>query len=185
MVWFKRLTNTRLTIIKLPPKPISNNKGSELSSIQESNNIMDSRAYADRRELGWRTVFYGFLFSRRRETRRTSEGEAIFTDYHHPWLFFLATSIMVLSALDAVFTLRLLDLGAIELNPVMDAVINKGVVTFALTKMSLTSFGILSLVYMAKSTFMERFRTGGILTIFFVFYAVLICYEFVALISII
>jgi hypothetical protein len=116
-------------------------------------------------------VFYGFLLSRRRDTRRTSEGEAIFTDYHHPWLFFLATGIMVLSAMDAVFTLRLLDLGAIEL--------------FALTKMFLTSFGILALVFLAKSMFMERFRTGAILTIFFIFYASLVCYEFVSLISII
>lgn len=146
---------------------------------------MDDRADIDRRTFTWRTVFYGFLRSRRRDTRRNHEGEAIFTDYHHPWLFFLATGIMVLSGLDAVFTLRLLDLGAIELNPIMDAVIGKGTMTFALTKMLLTSFGILALVFMARSMFMERFRTGAILTIFFVFYAALVCYEFVSLISII
>jgi hypothetical protein len=146
---------------------------------------METRTDSDRRELTWRTVFYGFLYSRRRDTRRTSEGEAIFTDYHHPWLFFLAISIMVLSGMDAVFTLQLLDLGAIELNPVMNAVIGKGPVTFALTKMFLTSFGILALVFLARSRFMERFRTGVILTLFFVFYAVLVCYEFVSLISIV
>ena len=121
-------------------------------------------------------MFYGFLLSRRRDTRRTSEGEAIFTDYHHPWLFFLATGIMVLSGLDAALTLQLLDRGAIELNPVMDAVIGRGVFTFALTKMSLTSIGILALVYLARSRFMERFRTGVILTVFFVIYAALVCY---------
>ena len=130
-------------------------------------------------------MFYGFLLSRRRDTRRTSEGEAIFTDYHHPWLFFLATGIMVLSGLDAALTLQLLDRGAIELNPVMDAVIGRGVFTFALTKMSLTSIGILALVYLARSRFMERFRTGVILTVFFVIYAALVCYEFVTLVSIV
>ena len=92
---------------------------------------------------------------------------------------------MLLSGLDAVFTLQLLELGAIELNPVMDAVIGKGTMTFALTKMFLTSFGILALVFLSRSMFMERFRTGMILTVFFVFYAVLVCYEFVSLITII
>jgi hypothetical protein len=51
--------------------------------------------------------------------------------------------------------------------------------------MFLTSFGILALVFLARSRFMERFRTGVILTLFFVFYAVLVCYEFVSLISIV
>ena len=154
-----------------------------MTSYEGISDIVENREYSDRRTLTWRTVFYGFLLSRRRNTRRTSEGEAIFTDYHHPWLFFLATSIMVLSAMDAVFTLRLLDLGAIELNPVMAAVIGEGTLLFALTKMFLTSFGILALVFLSRSTFMERFRTGGILTLFFVFYATLVCYEFVSLMS--
>jgi hypothetical protein len=51
--------------------------------------------------------------------------------------------------------------------------------------MFLTSFGILALVFLAKSMFMERFRTGAILTVFFIFYASLVCYEFVSLMSVI
>ena len=156
-----------------------------MSGLEGTEEISNNRADADRRSFSWRTVVFGFLLSRRRESRRTSEGEALFTDYHHPWLFFLATGIMVLSVMDAIFTLRLLDLGAIELNPVMAAVIGQGTVTFALTKMLLTSFGILALVFLAKSRFIERFRTSAILTVFFIFYAVLVCYEFVSLMRII
>ena len=178
----KETDEDALTIIKLPQKP---KKGRELSSFETFDDNMEARTDLDRRTLSWRTVLYGFLYSRRRDSRRTSEGEAIFTDYHHPWLFFLAISIMMLSVMDAVFTLQLLDRGAIELNPVMDAVIGKGTAVFALTKMLLTSFGILALVFLARSMFMERFRTGAILTAFFVFYAVLVCYEFVSLISIV
>ena len=48
-----------------------------------------------------------------------TEDEPLFTDYHHPWLFFLATGIMLLSCFDAFFTLQLLDRGAVEINPVM------------------------------------------------------------------
>jgi hypothetical protein len=155
-----------------------------LSSYEATENATQCRTDADRRSFTWRTVFYGFLRSRRRVTRRTAEGEAMFTDYHHPWLFFLAIGIMVLSGMDAFFTLQLLDRGAIELNPVMDAVIGQGITTFAITKMLLTSFGILALVFMARSRFMERFRTSVILTVFFVFYSILVCYEFVSLIKI-
>ena len=63
----------------------------------------------------------------------------------------------------------------------MAAVIDQGTVTFAVTKMLLTSIGILALVFLAKSTFLRRFRTGLILTFFFNGYAILVCYEFVFL----
>ena len=142
-----------------------------------------SRLTGDRRGFGWRTVIFGFLRSRRRDTRRSSENESIFTDWHHPWLFFLATGTMLLSCTDAFFTLQLLDRGAVEINPVMDAVIGQSTLLFATTKVALTGFGILVLVFLSKARFMDRFRTGLILTVFFSFYACLVCYEFVVLLS--
>jgi len=152
-----------------------------LSTVEGIEETINNRTDPDRRNLTWRTVVHGYVRSRRRSTRRTSESEPRFTDYHHPWLFFLATGIMVMSCLDAIFTLQLLDRGAIELNPVMAAVIDHGTVTFAVSKMLLTSIGILALVFLAKSTFLRRFRTGLILTFFFNGYAILVCYEFVFL----
>ena len=90
---------------------------------------------------------------------------------------------MILSCTDAFFTLQLLQRGAIEMNPIMDAVIGKSTVMFAVTKLSLTAFGILVLVFLSRARFMDRFRTGLILTVFFSFYACLVCYEFVYLLS--
>ena len=116
-------------------------------------------------------------------TRREDEVEPTFTDWHHPWLFFLAVGIMLMSGLDAFFTLQLLDLGAIEINPVMATVIGQSALSFAVSKMLLTGFGILSLVFLAKSRFFNRMRTGLLLTFFFSVYAVLICYEFVNLMN--
>lgn len=143
--------------------------------------LEDNRTATDRRQFTWRTVFYGFLRSRRRHTRRQNEAEPLFTDYHHPWLFFLATSTMVLSFADAVFTLALIERGAVELNPVMAVAISKGTQAFAMLKMLMTSFGILSLVFLARCMFIRRIRTGMLLTVFFSFYAVLVCYEFLFL----
>ena len=157
-------------------------QGVKLSSLEGTDNTIENRSQSDRRDFSWRTVIFGFLRSRRRDKRRVSEVEPLFTDYHHPWLFFLATGIMLLSCLDAFFTLQLLDRGAVEINPIMAAIIGKSTFTFALTKMLLTSVGILALVFLARSMFMKRIRTGLILTVFFSCYAVLVCYEFVYLI---
>jgi len=143
----------------------------------------ENRNEADRRNFSWRTVQSGFLRSRRRDIRRVTEEEPLFTDWHHPWLFFLATGIMLFSAMDAFMTLQLLDRGAIEINPMMAAVIGKSTLTFAVTKMALTGVCVLALVFLSRARFLNRIRTGLVLTMFFSFYAILVCYEFVLLIQ--
>ena len=143
----------------------------------------DNRTLGDRRALSWRTVAFGFLRSRRRETRRASDAEPTFTDWHHPWLFFLATGIMLMSSLDAFLTIQLIERGAYEANPVMAHVMNRGIAPFAAIKMLLTGFGILALVFLSRARFVNRIRAGTFLTAFFSLYASLICYEFVSLLA--
>lgn len=141
----------------------------------------DSRRCGDRRSFGWRTVYWGFLRSRRQGVRRTADGDVVFIDRHHPWLFFLAVGTMMLSVADAFLTLRLLERGMIEANPVMAALLGKGTAAFAAAKMLMTAFGVLTLVYLARTRFLDRLRTGVFLTIFFSGYACLVCYEIVSL----
>jgi hypothetical protein len=86
-----------------------------------------------------------------------------------------------MSCIDAFMTLQLLERGMYEANPVMAAVLGQGATTFAVTKMLMTGTSILILVFLAKSRFLNRFRTGLMLTVFFSIYACLICYEFVHL----
>jgi hypothetical protein len=124
---------------------------------------------------------FGFLRSRRRSARRSEEGEVLFLDWHHPWLFFLATGTMLLSVTDAFMTLQLLDLGMIEANPIMARVLEHGTAAFVASKLALTAFGILTLVYLAKALFLNRIRTGLFLTAFFSGYACLVCYQIVQL----
>jgi hypothetical protein len=158
-------------------------RGIGLGSLEDFDELDETRFVMDRRVFSWRTVLLGFFRSRRRDTRRMDEDEPLFTDWHHPWLFVLSVGIMLMSAFDAFFTLQLLELGAIEINPIMAAVIGDSAVAFAVSKMLLTGFGILSLVYLSRIHFLDRIRTGLILTLFFSGYAVLICYEFVNLIN--
>ena len=149
--------------------------------MEISEAIVDQRLTADRRQFGWRTVFFGFTRSRRHAVRREVDDEVLFLDWHHPWLFFLAVGTMIFSCLDAFMTLQLLDRGMYEANPVMAAILSQGTTAFAVSKMVLTGVGIMMLVFMAKARFMNRIRTGLFLTAFFTFYACLICYEFVHL----
>ena len=149
--------------------------------MKVSRAVCDKRAETERRDVTWRTVFFGFTRSRRRAHRRVVDDDVVFLDWHHPWLFFLATGTMLLSVADAFLTLQLIDLGMIEVNPVMNAVMAHSTMLFTSTKLGMTAFGILVLVFLAKSKFLNRFRTGAFLTVFFSFYACLVCYELVNL----
>lgn len=143
--------------------------------------VTDVRSDDDRRLFSWRTVVFGFLRSRRLTNRRTMDDDVVFLDWHHPWLFFLATGTMLLSCADAFLTLQLLDRGMMETNPFMEAVLSQGTMLFTSTKLAMTGFGILVLVFLAKARFLNRFRTGILLTIFFSCYSCLVCYELVSL----
>lgn len=151
------------------------------AQLQVSRAIADQRALADRRTFGWRTVVYGFTRSRRRDVRRVADSEVLFLDWHHPWLFFLSVGIMLMSCLDAFMTLELIQRGMVEVNPVMAAMLGQGTAAFAASKMAMTGTSILTLVFLAKARFLNRFRAGVFLTFFFSAYACLVCYEFVSL----
>lgn len=143
--------------------------------------VANQRARVDRRRTSWRTVFFGFMRSRRHLQRRGDDGEILFLDWHHPWLFFLSVGTMLLSCADAFMTLQLLQLGMVEVNPFMAAILEQGDGSFAATKLAMTGMGILMLVFLAKARFMNRVRAGLFLTVFFSFYSCLVCYEFVYL----
>ncbi len=149
--------------------------------MEVSRAVAENRAKAERREFTWRTVFFGFTRSRRHAHRRVVDDDVVFLDWHHPWLFFLATGTMLLSCADAFLTLQLIDRGMIEANPVMQAVMAHSTMLFASTKLAMTALGILVLVFLAKLQFLNRFRTGIFLTFFFSVYACLVCYELVNL----
>jgi hypothetical protein len=142
---------------------------------------IDERASDERRRFSWKTVLFGFTLSRRHAHRREIDNAVIFLDWHHPWLFFLSIGTMLLSCADAFLTLQLLEKGMIEANPVMQAALNQGTAIFISLKLSMTAFGIFVLVFVAKAQFLNRFRTGLFLTMFFSAYACLVCYELVNL----
>lgn len=153
--------------------------------MSTSESIYERRAYQTRRVLTWRTALYGFLRSNRRESRRAEEVDGLFADWHHPWLFFLALGIMVLSCVDAFMTLQLIERGMVEVNPVMAMALGQSAATFAVSKIILTGVSILIMVFLARTYFMQVMRTGLLLTFFFSVYCCLVCYQFVNLLLVI
>ena len=88
---------------------------------------------------------------------------------------------MLLSCVDAFMTLQLLDRGMVEANPVMAAMLDQGVARFLASKLAMTGTGILILVFLARTYFMNLLRTELLLTVFFSAYCCLVCYQFVHL----
>jgi hypothetical protein len=115
--------------------------------------------------------------------RRDGDPEAVFVDWHHPWIFFLAVGTMVLSSADAFLTLQLIERGMFEANPIMAAALNQGTAFFAASKTLMTGVSILILVFLANARFLNKFRTGLFLTGFFSLYACLVCYELMSLMN--
>ncbi len=150
----------------------------------ELSRAISGKRAADRRSLSWRTAVFGFARSRRLSLRRGEDADELFLDWHHPWLFFLAVGTMIMSCIDAFMTLQLLQHGMTEVNPVMAAILEQGTAAFAAVKVTMTGISILILVFLAKIRFLNRIRAGLILTVFFSFYACLICYEFVSLLQV-
>ena len=88
---------------------------------------------------------------------------------------------MLLSFVDAFMTLKLIDHGMIEANPVMAVALAQGTASFAAGKFAMTGAGILTLVFLARTYFLKVIRTGLLLTVFFSTYCCLVCYQFVHL----
>jgi len=98
-------------------------------------------------------------------------------DWHDTALFCVALGIMLMSCLDALFTLNILALGGEELNLVMKVLLEMDTGTFLIAKYCATALGVIFLVALS------RFRMAGILPVrrlleaICVGYACLIIYE--------
>jgi hypothetical protein len=89
-----------------------------------------------------------FLFGGRRKSARRGgdKQEFIYVDQYRPWLMFVIILVLILSISDGLFTLHLINLGAIEKNPLMAYFLSLGAWPFMTAKFLLTCFGIVLLL---------------------------------------
>jgi hypothetical protein len=139
----------------------------------------ERRDRADRRDRTWWSVLYGsFKPRRRRPPRRLSESRFHTLDWHSPHLLAVAIGILLLSVADAFMTVTLLSGGAVEVNPIMAALIYKSAALFASLKMAMTGFGVVLMVLLARYRFMRLVRVDIAMYAVLAVYSVLLAYEY-------
>ncbi len=118
----------------------------------------ENRRGIDRRTNN-KARFKYLLFNGRRERSRRDEdsGKVFIFDRYNQKFFLAITVILILSVLDAVLTLTVIQRGAKELNPVMAYFLEHGTSTFIVAKYILTSVGVLILLIF-KNVFLTRLK---------------------------
>ena len=141
---------------------------------------LNRRERQERRVTSWRTFALGALQARRRSSRRDEDAHH-FVDWHEAYLLVPVVSILLLSVADAFLTLKLLTLGAAEVNPIMAWLLHTNMQWFAIVKMGLTGLGLLVLVAVGRARVFRVVRAVNVLHWFFAAYVALIGYEWVLL----
>jgi hypothetical protein len=136
----------------------------------------DRREIRQRRRRTWYSLLLGNFAPRRRHPRRFDESHLASVDLHERRWLFVASAILLLSALDAALTLRLLERGATEANPLMAMVIGEHE-QFAAWKLALTGVGVVLLTLVARLRAFGRLPVSLILYAVLVLYGALIAYE--------
>lgn len=122
----------------------------------------------------WRWGFRG----RRKSVRRATDGSRAFLDWYHPALLFAIVSTYVLSGIDAVLTLTLLEMRiATEANPLMHMLLAENIRLFAGVKALVTGVGLVCLAAYSNRCIFTWLRVDRIIYALFAIYSLLVCYE--------
>ena len=137
----------------------------------------DRRRGDDRRGGYWRSFMYGNLRPRRRRSRREVDEHEYLFDWHEPRILYLGLAVLLLSCVDALFTVNLLKGGANEANLIMASLLDRGIDQFLAVKISLTAIPVIILVAAAQRKFLGLFRVVRFLQVICAGYLAVICYE--------
>lgn len=139
----------------------------------------DRRGFEDRRRAELPFWHPRRLRGRRGRNRRAEEDGRPYLVERVRWpAFLMATLLLVLTLVDGLITVALLDHGFEEANPVMRRLLERGTGAFFVGKYVLTAaFLPVALVMYRYRLFGSRLRVGHVLPIVVVLYLVLIAYQ--------
>jgi hypothetical protein len=117
---------------------------------------------------------------RRMRNRRADEhGRPYFVDRFSATTLTFILMLLIASLLDGILTIRLIEAGGREVNPVMNRLLDHGVLPFLLGKYLLTVVGLpVLLIFKNYYLFGTRVRVGYLIPSIVALYAVLIAYQF-------
>jgi hypothetical protein len=119
------------------------------------------------------------LAGQRMRNRRAEEHQQqYFVDRFSSAMLLLILMLVGASLLDAVLTIRLIEAGGREVNPLMDRVLNQGLMPFLMVKYLLTVLGLpILLIFKNFYLFGTQFRVGHLIPAILVLYAMLVAYQ--------
>lgn len=138
--------------------------------------MQERRASHERRRSVLRALWHGNFARRRHAPRRHTERHLVVTDWFQAQWLAVGICILLLCAVDALFTLTLISHGAVEINPLMDSLVRGSGHSFGYSKIGLTAMGVLVLTLLARVRFWGK-GVGTILYVVLAGYAVLVGYE--------
>jgi hypothetical protein len=129
------------------------------SSDSDASDYAERRSGKDRRTNQLPKLKYILYCGRRAKARRDDDLQRTFYfDRYSSKLFAAIVAILLLSVLDALLTLYLIDNGSSELNPIMSYFLNHGPFVFMGAKYFLTCLGVLILL-LFRNVFIARSNT--------------------------
>jgi hypothetical protein len=140
---------------------------------------VERRSGVERRTKRFGDFRWFLKTGRRRQVRRQSDCTNIYTlDYYSPKLFFRFIMVLLLSVVDALLTLWLIDNGAVEANPIMAYYLSLGPGVFLAVKYFITAAAVI-LVVLLNYVFIRlfRFRVGQLLNVFAGCFAMVVAWE--------
>ena len=146
-----------------------------------TSNRNNKRTRTDRRRrhpllTDWRWSYRG----RRKTVRRYADNHRTHAilDWYHPSLFFFVVVTYVLSGIDAILTLTLLELGvAEEANPFMHMLLAENIRLFAGVKALVTGIGLVCLTAYSNQRLFTRLRVDRLIYALFAIYSLLVFYQ--------
>jgi len=142
-----------------------------LEMTDQNTIILSNRSGKDRRAKSGFNI-RSLLFGGRREKirRREDTRRFFFVDHYSPGLFFIIVSILFLCVIDALLTLRLLNQGHYEINPIMAYFLKFGPYTFFIAKYLLTIIPAILLLMFGNIVLRMIKSTRSVLYAMAVFY---------------
>ncbi len=131
------------------------------------------RDLPDRRRQPTPPISYYTFRGRRQGNRRSGDAQRnYYIDRFHPKVVAGALLIMLLSMLDAIFSLYHINQGAIEINPLLNLCLSQGQGCFLVAKFLMTSVCLLCLVL-----HQNFFRITSVLSSLTIVYGVVLIYQ--------
>ena len=142
---------------------------------------IDQRSQSDRRQKPTSPWAAFPPAGQRMAARRAGEHwRPYFVDRFSSAMFIVILMLIIASIVDAILTIQLIEAGAREINPLMDRLLDNGILVFLLVKYVLTVAGLpLLLIFQNHYLFGTRLRVGYLIPLAVALYAILIGYQLV------